>query len=260
MGDQKILIIAIIGCCVTFILSAGVFIFFVITQRKKAQQLAEQSRHQQELLQTQIEIQQQTFQNVSREIHDNLGQVLSLIKLNLNSVSAATEQQPYHAKITSTLDLTSQVIRDLRHLSKGLNPDFVQQLGLTGCMEFELERLRNMGRFETQLQIAGDLHKMEFSKEFVIYRVVQECLNNIIKHAQASHINIDMNYAANQLTLCIADNGKGFDVDTVLSAAPVHTGSGLGNIQSRMAFVGGSSHFESVPGKGTVVRLQAPVG
>jgi two-component system, NarL family, sensor kinase len=255
MAPEKILILAITGSLLFVVLCAGVFKFFLLSQRKKAQQLARENLHRQQILQTQLEIQQQTFQNVSREIHDNIGQVLSLIKLNLNSVSVASQNQPYHTKVATTLDLTSQVIRDLRHLSKGLNPDFVQQLGLTGCLEFELERLQNSAPYATHLAVSGEPYRLPFSKDFIIYRVVQECLNNIIKHAQAQTIHIDCRYSPGELNVSVTDDGRGFDVQSYTAVSAAAGGSGMHNMQQRMHMIGGRFHCHSQPGGGTVIQL-----
>jgi signal transduction histidine kinase len=253
--ETKILILAIIGSLVTIILSVGILVFFVIFQRKKVQQIALQNHHQQEILQTQIEIQQQSFQNISQEIHDNIGQVLSLIKLNLSLVSEQTDGYPFHEKIDASKTLTIQVINSMRHLSKGLNPDFVEQFGLGGCIRFELERLENAGLFKTQFLLTGKPFKMELSKEFVLYRIVQECLNNIIKHVKLGTINIELNYSRDQLMLTVADNGKGFQPEKLNPASPGAKGSGLGNMKKRMDMIGGIFECISRQGEGTSVRL-----
>jgi two-component system, NarL family, sensor kinase len=256
MDEKKIIIVSVVGSLVTIILCIAVLGFFVIYQRKKAQQLAEQALHQQQILQTQIEIQQQSFHNIAQEIHDNIGQVLSLIKLNLGSVSAQTEAYPFHEKITGTLQLTGQVINDLRHLSKGLNPDFVEQFGLAGCIEFELERLQNSGLFKTDFSSSGKPRKLKLAAEFVLYRVVQECINNIIKHAAASEIKIAIHFAVNELAITVADDGKGFDTHAFDNPSPAQKGSGLGNMKKRLEAIGGHLHISSNPGQGTLTTLQ----
>jgi two-component system, NarL family, sensor kinase len=253
--DTKILILAIVGSLVTIILCTGVLAFFVIFQRKKAQQLADHNRHQQEILQTQIEIQQQSFENISHEIHDNIGQVLSLIKLNLSLVSEHTDAYPFHEKIVTSTTLTSQVINSLRHLSKGLNPGFVEQLGLSECIRFELERLENAGVFKTTFLLTGKPIRPELSKEFVLYRIVQECLNNIIKHVREGVITVELQYLPGKIAIAVTDNGNGFDIEKVNLSSPAAKGSGLGHMKKRMEMIGGTFECISKLGEGTRVCL-----
>ena len=135
---------------------------------------------QQTLLQTQLEIQEQTFKNISQEIHDNIGQVLSLAKLNINTMSEATPEI-LQEKINDSKDLISKAIQDLRDLSKSLNTDYITELGLIRAVEYELEMIKKTGNYKMQFDIEGKAIRLEKQQELIFFRIVQEALHNIIK-------------------------------------------------------------------------------
>lgn len=254
------MILAVTGALVSIILSVAVLVFFIIYRKKRDQLSLEQTRHRQELLQTRIEIQQQSFENISHELHDNIGQVLSLIKLNLEQVTGLSASQPIHEKLSNTLSLTGRVITDLRNLAKGLNPDFVQQFGLPECIRFELDRLEYAGTFTTGLTITGSPSGLDTGKAFVLYRVVQECLNNIIKHVRKGAVQVSVNCTGSMIRISIADNGKGFDQAAKQINQPAAKGSGLDNMKKRIEMIGGTFHCDSQIGEGTNISFSVPLG
>ena len=150
-----------------------------------------QSLFQNELLQTQLEIQEQTLKTISEEIHDNVGQVLSLAKLNLNTFEINPEK-----KLTDTKQLISKAINDLRDLSRSMHGDRIAELGLQQSVADEFQILENSGEFKTHLKITGELYKLPPQKEMVLFRIVQEALNNCIKYSKAKNIILELNYAA----------------------------------------------------------------
>lgn len=253
------MILAVTGALVSIILSVAVLVFFIIYRKKRDQLSLEQTRHQQELLQTRIEIQQQSFENISHELHDNIGQVLSLIKLNLARVSEQTTEYPFHEKLAHTLSLTGRVVTDLRNLAKGLNPDFVQQFGLPECIRFELDRLEYAGEFAIEFKTSGQPNGLEPGKAFVVYRVVQECLNNIIKHVRSGAVHVSLDCTNDTLSISIADNGKGFDLASKKLDDAQVKGSGLNNMKKRIEMIGGTFNCESSIGKGTAVQFTVPL-
>jgi two-component system, NarL family, sensor kinase len=219
-------------------------------QRNKNEKIMMQSKFQQELLQTQIEIQEQTLKTISQEIHDNIGQVLSLAKLNLNTfenVESVTNQ----TKIKDTKQLVSKAINDLRDLSRSLHGDKIAELGLQESIANELKILENTGQYKTVLQFLGSVHKLEPQKEMVLFRIVQEALNNIVKHAKAKNINVQLEYDTSFFKLSITDDGVGFDMNTLTST---QTGIGLKSMQNRAALIGGN--FTITTNNGTVIRIE----
>ena len=210
------------------------------------------TQFQQELLQTQLEIQEQTLQNISEEIHDNIGQVLSLVKLNLNTFPEHLEE-PVQKKLQDTELLLSKAIDDLRDLSQSMNTDKISSLGLEAALEQQLKQLQKTGRFTTNLHVGGNRYALEPQKEMVLFRMVQESLNNAIKHSGAKNIDIELLYRPGSLLLQISDNGKGFNPET---KHPSKTGLGLKNMQNRAALIGAVFSVHSAINNGTSINIE----
>ena len=252
----SIVIVAVIALLlmVPFIILIGLrFRKRQIAHIKEKQQL--EHNYQQEILRSQIEIQQQTLQAVSQEIHDNIGQLLSIVKMQLNIIEESPITNPHQQQIIKTNELVSQVIEDLRNLAKGVNPDFVQTYGLVECIRFELDRLENTGLFKTSLAVSGTPFKLNLSKEFILYRVIQESLNNVIKHAAAGNVCIEFEYNDNSLKCSITDDGRGFDIDETLKANAYTSGSGLRNMQQRVKMIDGTMDLTSKLNQGTNIKI-----
>lgn len=211
--------------------------------------------YEQELLKTQLEIKEQTMQNISQEIHDNIGQVLSLANLQLTAIEL-NEDTFASNKINKSMELISQAINDLRDLSKTLNAENIVKTGLKAAIKYDLELIERSGMFTTSLQVSGDEKKFDDSKETIAYRIVQEALNNILKHARASHILIRLIYMEDALSICISDDGKGFDNSRI--QPDTGHGSGLKNMISRAQLIHGSIIIQSEISKGTRIELSVP--
>ena len=203
------------------------------------------------LLNTQLEIQEQTFQNISQEIHDNIGQTLSFIKLNINMVSAEISE-PDKEKLDESKRLLTKVIQDLRDLSKTLNTDLIKEIGLIKAIEQQLEILQKSGVYKTHLLVTGEAFEIPLRFKLVVFRVVQEALNNIVKHSDASSINILVNYQPKKFKIIVNDNGKGFDA----KGLEPNRGIGFRNMVNRMKLIKGSVKVDSVEGKGTSIIIE----
>lgn len=254
--NSNIVFYIIIVCVIVFsFLTIALVLFVAIFQKRKLKQQAEimilNEKFSQILLQTQIEIQTQTLQTISQEIHDNVGQVLSLAKLNLNTFED-TENEFNKARIRDTKQLVSKAITDLRDLSRSLYGNKVAELGLPEAISNELQILQNSGQFKTELTVTGEPYKLEPQKEMVIFRILQESLNNAIKHSKAQLIKVLLEYDPGSFRLTVNDDGVGFDA----SAFPgTEAGMGLKSMQSRATLVGGAFSVISSAKKGTSVTI-----
>jgi signal transduction histidine kinase len=209
--------------------------------------------HQQELLTVRLEIQEQTYRTISQELHDNIGQVLSLVLLNINTVDVYNAEAA-REKLAESKNLVKKAIQDIRDISKTLNTDFINEIGLTNAVDQQLELLKRTGVYATQLVVEGDLYGCEPERELLIFRIVQELLNNIVKHAGANQIIVSMRYELEKLVIKVCDNGKGFDVQT--QALSHHKGLGLRNIPNRLKLIRGALFFESELKKGTTATIE----
>ena len=261
--------IAVIFVTVILLLFSGAILFFFLWYQKKkelnktkirevkfeAEQL--KVHYQQALLQTQLEIQEQTLKNISQEIHDNVGQVLSLAKLNLNMMDIARPEQ-LQKKIDSTLGQVTKAINDLRDLSKSFNTDNITALGLINAIAYELDMIGKTDSHKTEFKINGNSRRLESQKELILFRIVQEALHNIIKHAGAKIIKVEANYAEQQLALKIGDNGKGFDLSPLNQEGNNGFGLGIRNMHNRAKLIGADFTISSTLNEGTVVKIVLP--
>ena len=200
------------------------------------------------IMQSQLEIQEQTFRTISQEIHDNIGQVLSLAKLNLNTIP----QNAAADKIALTEELLGKAISDLRDISKSLHPEKIADIGLVNAIRNELLLVQKTARIKTDFNPASDDIDPGGEKSVIIFRMIQEILHNIIKHAKAKRIMVAMEQLQHTINIEISDDGIGFDTKKLNSN---ETGIGLKSIYQRSALINAECAIRSQPGSGTVVTL-----
>ena len=260
-NHKEITLFIIIGTLL--ILSLVVFTILILFLYQKKQVTFLESLetlkhdHEKNLLKTQLEIQEQTFQNISREIHDNIGLSLTLAKLNLNILDFEKIEQ-IKELINTSIDLISKSINDLSDISKCLNSESISQQGLLNALQLEIQRLNNLKRFKVEFQVSGNPVFFDSQKELVLFRIAQEALNNIIKHADAQNIYLHVIFNNNEVQLCIKDNGKGFSFEKEISS-PKKIKAGLTNMHIRSAMINGSMKVESEIGKGTAIIVKTPL-
>jgi hypothetical protein len=253
MHDESLRILVLLT--VTLFVGITCFIiYFVVLYRNKQlknkqEQEQLQSAFQQELLKTQIEIQEQTLTYISSEIHDNITQVLSFVKLNLGMINNETEINK--KKINESRELVSQTINDLRNLSKSLSFEHISLLGLVKTIEIEVERINNSGLINTSLLIEGEIYSLGEQCELVLFRIFQEALNNTLKYSKAKDLKISLQYHFELFNLTLEDNGIGFLVDPLVQ----RDGLGLRNIKNRAALIGAVATIDSTPGKGCCIDV-----
>jgi two-component system, NarL family, sensor kinase len=257
--NSRDILIVLIGSFVIFLVLAGVLIFVILYYQRKrnhhAKHLLEvEKMHTETLLISQIEIQEETFKTISQEIHDNIGQVLSLIKLNLNTLSPLDNSND-REKLNNSVILLTTTIKDLRDIAKSINTDFILQIGLANAIRQQLDLLSRAVKYEAVLEEKGIRKGLSKRNELIVYRVVQELLNNIIKHANATNIAIELYYGEESLILVVKDNGIGFDFEELSMADHTKKGIGLHNMQDRIRLINGSLEINSKVGKGTIIRI-----
>ena len=232
--------------------------FLFLYQKRKKNLLKEsedlKQEFEQQLLLSQLEIKEQTLNHISQELHDNLGQVASLIKINLNTLSLQDTEKAT-AKIEHTKEITRQLIADIKSLSVSLGADRIARTGLVRALETEVERLNKTGVFEAVFSVQGSIPEPGTDKSVILYRMSQEILNNMVKHSGAKHMRISLKGLDNLFILEFNDDGAGFD----LSAQKQSGGAGLGNLEKRARLINAQLIVESSPGKGTRVCIELPI-
>lgn len=217
-----------------------------------------QEKFDKESLTAQLEVQNTTLQHIGEELHDNIGQMLSVARINLNVVEEADRGADNREFIRQANELIARSIQDLRALTKSLDGDFVEDFGLVESVAQELQRIRHTRAFGTELRTAGDAYPLGFQREIVLYRIVQEVINNALKHSEAKQLTVDINYTPALFTLILSDDGKGFEYQNLPEAELNKSGAGLRNIQRRASLIGATCQLVSSPGNGTTTTITLP--
>lgn len=246
----------VVGVIIVFLVLTGMLVFILLFYQKRKfqnfQRISSMEKHFNEtLLQTQLEIQEQTFKNISQEIHDNIGQTLSFIKLNMNFVDL-DKKIAAEENLAESKQLLTKAIQDLRDLAKMLNTDFIKDAGLVNAIEMQLSILKKMDEYTVTSSVIGKSERYPLQNELVVFRIVQELLNNIVKHSGASKIDVAINYQPARLMITVRDNGNGFDVNDQ------QAGLGLRNMHDRVDMISGTLEIISSPGKGTTACIVLP--
>jgi signal transduction histidine kinase len=244
---QEVLTIIIAVILILVIIAVFFLLMLVYFNNKKLQNISEKEKLKKDfdraLLQTQLEVQEHTMKQISQEIHDNIGQILSLVNLNLKTLGSGDTD-----KLNDTSVLVNKAITDLRSLSKSLNSESIGKKSLTELVKEELALLERTGKFRTQLIVENDI-VIAPNQLIILYRMIQEVLNNVIKHSEATEVNAFVS----DNKLIISDNGKGF-----LNNGS-YTGLGLNNLRQRGKVIGADVVIESTAGKGTSVTFKLDI-
>jgi len=259
MSKQEYEIVIGIAVATLVFLIIGFFIVILvayINQRKKKhleEKQTMQLNFQQEILKSQLEIQEHTFNHISQEIHDNVGQVLSLAKVQINIMNESENLN--RQMLDEVKQNVGKALTDLRDIAKSLSSERLRNLGIVEAVKIETERINKTGIIHSTLETAGEEIKMDEQKKQILFRIIQECLQNIIKHAQASELHLQFNFKPERLEVSVNDNGKGFDVSRAISNS---AGLGLQNIKSRASLIGGELFIESTLNKGSAITIKIP--
>lgn len=246
--ESQFLLILFGGIFFAFLMSVFVVAMVIIhrQQQVRSRQKLDQIKveHEKTLLYVENEIQQETLTHIGRELHDNIGQLLSLAKISLHS--AKPERQ------SEGKEYINQIIKEVRTLSKTLNLDWVESVALDEFIRQQLDKIQSTGLCEVQFESDGSFLELKKDQKLVLIRVIQETLNNAIKHAQPSKIAIQVSQHDTIRKIEIMDDGKGFDT------TKPSQGSGMYNLKKRMESIGGRFNLTSAVGNGTHITLELP--
>jgi len=262
-GESEISLILVGGTLLLLFLVSFIVLFMLFYQQRyfrqerRIREIREEA--EKELLKAQLEIQEVELNRVSLEIHDNAGQMLSLVKLNLNVLESRMGAGIQDLKLLAeTKTLVSDIISDLRNLSKSLASDMVERYGFLRALNLEIDRIQRTEQFKCNVIVCGTSSSLPLDTEIVLFRMVQESLQNIIKHSKTSKIDIKLDYANDYLVTEVSDYGIGFEPQKIIAhkSAPV---SGLRTLFARAKLIGAFLEVISTPGNGSVIRIKLPL-
>jgi signal transduction histidine kinase len=253
MFSNDIALTIVVVTLLMFLLIAGVIITMFIANKKHVQQQVKMTQmelnYEKELRTVEHEVQEQVLTNVARELHDNIGQLLTFMRIQLEHEKL---DRPEAAAQLAPLDNTlTDTIQQVRLLSHSLNTDKLEQLGLIKAIENETFRLQQVRTLAISFE--HDSAEPSFSKDqrIMVFRIFQEILNNMLKHAAAKNIRIKLE-GNKRFALTISDDGKGFDLPEKM---PGGSGIGLINMMKRAKLSNMDLAIDTAKGKGSTFTL-----
>jgi signal transduction histidine kinase len=256
----EIYFVIVIGAVLALLLVGFIVSILFLYQRRQHRQEQELARvkeeFEREVLRSQLEIQEGTFKTIGQELHDNIGQMLSVVKLSLAILPIDKEHQAYEP-IQSSRQVLNKAMMDLADLTKSLHTDRITHIGLAESIQFELESLRRTGLLEVDFSKTGLEQDLDEQKSIFLFRIFQENMNNILKHAKAKRVQVSLDYTDDdRFVMKIKDDGIGFNIDEKKKSTSSTAGVGLKSIFNRAKLIGAELDMQSEPGHGTTVTIQ----
>ncbi len=253
--QQDILITIIIATIFFVLLGAFLLVLlflFLRKQRKNRQEKEEmKNRFEQTMLKTQIEIQEQTLSYIASEIHDNIGQILFLAKINNNQIT----KDNIEVQIELIDELLGKAFGDLREISHTLKNNRFHQIGLSESIRQLLHNIERTGKYTNNFESipSDEIDGLIHGNDIILFRIIQEIINNILKHAAANIINVYITKENNDIAVLVEDNGIGFDPAIINNEKQ---GIGLHNIYTRAKMINSTVEINSTIGVGTTIILK----
>jgi signal transduction histidine kinase len=256
MGKAEIILFIVLANVVLLIFISGI-LFFVFQYRKRKllhdkEKATIEKQHKLDLLNNQLQIQQQTMQFIGREIHDSVAQKLTLASIYSQKMEFDNQQSAELEKIKSISTIINDSLLELRDLSKTLTNANIQERDLGELLQQECQRINETGFCRAILE-GETRHKLSITVKSFLFRVMQEGIQNGLKHSGCTHINISTADQPEGLSLRLTDDGKGFD-----SKHSSNDGMGIANMKRRIDLLGGTFQLLSSPGEGTTITIFIP--
>jgi len=247
---SEVTLILFASTLIILLLTGLIVVSLFINQRRKyrfhREKFEMQTNFDRELLRSHLEIQSQAFESISRELHDNVGTLISIAMVHMRSMTVSMTETEKGSEVDSLLN---EAMDSLRDISRSINPENINRLGWQKSFVSELDRIRKTKLFQVHYSEEGLPFAIEIPKQIIIFRILQETLNNIVKHSCGNQIYSHVAFKNNVVSITIRDDGKGFGTDLP------RDGAGIKNMRSRAAMLPAAFDIESEEGSGTTVSL-----
>jgi hypothetical protein len=257
MDQTEIQVLIFVVTIIVLILAITLILFFSFFQKKKTVYLLEQRetkiRFEEEITKSKWEIQEQALKNISWEIHDNVGQLLSVAKMQINILQMELPEIQQN-KIIEVGEIVGKSLQELRGLAKSLNPETIKNKGLIESLTHEIDRFNRLNFINASLKVSNESFNLSNEKEIILFRILQESFNNTLKHSKANILSVRLNFNPSDLEIFVEDDGVGFD----MNATNNFGGIGLLNMESRTKLIGAKFVMESAENKGTKLYISCP--
>jgi len=232
-----------------------------ITERKRAEEmLNEYAERLLALSHRLLEAQErQSRRRIARELHDEIGQSLTAMKSNLQAMQCLSKERSYGLDLEECIVIVDKVLDQIRNLSLDLRPSMLDDLGLVAALRWHIDRQAQLTGLNVKFDADPLQVRLHPDLEIVCFRIAQEALTNVVRHAQAQKVHIELRQGGTELELVIRDDGVGFDVHAAQKRAMYGESLGLLGMQERARLVGGQIKIESTPMCGTTIRAHLPL-
>jgi signal transduction histidine kinase len=207
-----------------------------------------------------VAAQESERQRIARDLHDETGQSLTAIGMGLRGLSGklSTRNKEALSTLHKLEALTADSLKELQRLMTDLRPSHLDDLGLSAALRWYGTKIQEHSPLHIRVDIHGEECDLADAMKITIFRIIQESLNNIIKHSQATHVNIHVHYEEQHVRISVLDNGIGFDRELVQHRRTSRPSLGLAGMEERAALLGGTVKVKSRPGYGTEVEVLIP--
>ena len=232
---------------------------YQITELQQARLHESQQREQlrTDLFRKVVDAQEAERQRIARDLHDETGQSLTAIGMGLRGLSDETNEKKRLNTLGQLQALTSDSLKELQRIIADLRPAHLDDLGLSATLRWYASRIHELTSLLVRIDIEGDEPALDDAVKITIFRIMQEALNNIVKHAQATNVNVKLDYRNKEAIIFIRDNGRGFDMESVQSRIG-RVSLGLAGMEERAILLGGSLYVRSRPNYGTEIEAVIP--
>jgi PAS domain S-box-containing protein len=231
-----------------------------ITDRKKAEESLRESNDKLQLLSRRlVESQEMERRHIARELHDEVGQTLTVAELNLQAAMQSSRASRLTLRLKESLQAVERVLAQVRDLSLNLRPSMLDDLGLESALKWYINRQAALSGLHTTFQADALEERLDPVIETACFRIAQEALTNVVRHAHARTVTVTLRKQNGRLHLLIRDDGVGFDVEALREQALQGTSLGLLSMEERATLVDGRLELKSIPGQGTEVLAWFPL-
>jgi PAS domain S-box-containing protein len=231
-----------------------------ITAQERTRSALEQSRQELRVLSSRLmEAQEAERGRISRELHDEIGQALAAVKLNLQAINRLSADEKITKQVVDGMGVVDRAVEDVRNLSRDLRPSVLDDLGLPAALRWFIQRLSERAEIEVRLDITESGRRPAMAVETACYRIAQEAVTNVLRHASATRVDVTLTALVDGLILRVRDDGRGFVPPGEDEPQPADAHLGLIGMRERAAGAGGKLAIRSEPGSGTEVEAWFPL-
>jgi signal transduction histidine kinase len=246
------------------ILAVAVISFVVYYQRRLMQAQADKQKleteAQQRMLSATIQTQESERKRIAKDLHDEIGALLAAVRLGIIQISSDKTTGAFGAeKARETKSLIEETLKNVRRISQDLMPATLEKFGLISALGELCQKLEKTSGIRMDFTDPAWKLRLKPQSELAIYRMVQELINNALKHAESTKISINLQKTATHLYLSVSDDGRGFDLAHAQSRPNGAGGLGLSSVESRISLLNASIRYDTAPGRGTHIEIAVPL-